>query len=138
MPDVLVDADREQVFLVTEQESRFIEAGDFAAYVSLLTEDAEFMPPGMIAQSGQELRDWMAEFLRTTRVRYLDFQHGETEIREDLAMHVFTCTWTAAPRAGGEPKVTAFKGLQVLRRTAEGTWKLAREIWNTNPTPPLL
>jgi ketosteroid isomerase-like protein len=55
-------------------------------------------------------------------------------IRDDLACHVYTCSWTATPKSGGQPASMCFKGMHVLRRQPGGRWKISRSIWNTDPT----
>jgi ketosteroid isomerase-like protein len=59
----------------------------------------------------------------------------ELEAAGDLAYHTYVYTWLTTPRAGGEAKVSSGKGLHILRRQADGPWKIAREIWNDLPEP---
>jgi ketosteroid isomerase-like protein len=130
------DADRDcrQVFALTEEEAAAVEAGDIDRYLSLLSDDAVFLPQNVSTKTGEDLRQWLREFLDRVSIRYLEFAHGETVIRDDLACHEYTCRWTATPRSGGQPAVMSFKGLHVLRRQRNGSWKISRNIWNTNPT----
>jgi ketosteroid isomerase-like protein len=128
-----LDRDRQQVFAVTEAEARAVETGDAESYFSLLSDDVVFMPPNVLAKTGDDLRQWMRDFLNRVTIRYDDFSHGETVIREDLACHAYTCRWTATPRLGGSPTSMAFKGMHVLRRQPGGSWKISRSIWNTDP-----
>jgi ketosteroid isomerase-like protein len=137
--DLMVDAaselDRRQIFAVTEEEKAAIEAGDLQRYLALLSDDAVFMPQNVHTKSGDELRRWLAEFLERVTIEYHDFAHRETIIRGDLAYHAYTCSWTAAPKSGGEPTWLYFKGVHVLRKQAGGPWKIFRSIWNTDPVP---
>lgn len=134
MTQAALDAAAEEVLRVTEEEAKAIEAGDVEDYLSLLCPDAVFMPQNATIKSGQELCRWMAAFLRRMTVRYQELIHLETIVRDDLAYHAYACRWTATPRSGGESVTTSFKGVHLLRRQQDGSWKIARSIWNTDPT----
>jgi ketosteroid isomerase-like protein len=129
------DAERGKIFAVTEAETKAIEAGNLDAYLSLLTDDAVFFPQNDSAKSRDELRQWLRDFLQRVAIKYADFNHGETIVRDDLACHFYTCGWTAVARSGGQPARMAFKGMHILRRQPDGSWKISRSIWNTDPAP---
>lgn len=135
MVDVGSDLDCQRVFAVTEEERAAIEAGDIDRYLALLSDDAVFMPQNASAKTGDELRQWLRDFLERITIKYLKFAHGETIIRDDLACHAYTCRWTAVPKSGGEPTSMSFKGMHVLRRQLGGSWRISRSIWNTDPAP---
>jgi ketosteroid isomerase-like protein len=126
-------ADLEAVLDPVEREKAAITAGRAPEYLAVLTQDARFMPPKALAKSGGELHAWLEEFVRDFRVEWLAFGTTEVVAVEDLAYHAFTYTWRVTPRAGGEGKVSSGKGLHILRRQADGSWKIAREIWNDLP-----
>jgi ketosteroid isomerase-like protein len=126
-------AEIRQVQATIDRETAAIADGNRDAYFAVLTEDAVFMPPNTPAKTGAELRKWLDDFLRSISVRWLDFAHDETVVAGDLACHAFTCRWRVTPRSGGDSKVLRFKGLHLLRRGADGAWKIHREIWNTDP-----
>jgi ketosteroid isomerase-like protein len=135
MADAASELDRRQIFAVTEEEKAAIEAGDIRRYLALLSDDAVFMPQNVHSKTGDELRAWLADFLERVKITYLDFVHGETIIRGDLACHAYTCSWTAVPNSGGQPTLMHFKGLHVLRKQPGGPWRISRSIWNTDPAP---
>jgi len=130
----LLDVER-QVLQTTEDEVKAIESGDFDRYLSLLSQDAVFMPQNQTAKTGDDLPPWLRAFLDRVSIRYTRFDHGETIVRDDLAIHTYTCAWTATPKPAGEPRSTAFKGVQVLRRGNDGAWRISVHIWNTDPAP---
>jgi ketosteroid isomerase-like protein len=135
MVDAASEPDRQQIFAVTDEEKAAIEAGDVQRYLALLSDDAIFMPQNVHSKTGDELREWLAEFLDRVAIKYHDFAHGETIIRGDLAYHAYTCSWTAVPKSGGQPTWMYFKGVHVLRKQPGGPWKISRSIWNTSPAP---
>lgn len=129
------DPERARIFALTEAETKAVEAGDLDAYLCLLTDDAVFLPQNDSAKSGDELRRWLRDFLKRVAIKYTGFTHGETIVRDDLACHFYTCSWTAVARSGGQPVPMAFKGMHLLRRQPDGSWKIWRSIWNSDATP---
>lgn len=123
------------VMAAIEREKAAVASGNWPDYQAVLSEDVVFMPPQSPSKSGEELKRWLASFLRDIRVEWLDFKTVELEAAGDLAYHAYVYTWRTTPRAGGEAKVSSGKGLHILRRQADGPWKIAREIWNDLPEP---
>jgi ketosteroid isomerase-like protein len=128
------DPDHQRVIAVTEEEVAAIEAGDADRYLALLGDDAVFMPPNIAAKTGDDLRQWLRDFLDRVTIKYLQFTHGEIVVRDDLACHAYSCSWKATPKSGGQPTLMCFKGMLVFRRTPDRIWKICRSIWNSDPT----
>jgi len=129
-PDPL---DRRQVMAVADAEAEAIGSGSLERYLAILTDDAVFMPPNLLPKSGEELRQWLRDFLDQFTVEYLRFAHGDTLVSGDLACHEYSCSWRTTPKSGGPSNEAHFKGVEILRRTPGGSWRIARGIWNTNP-----
>jgi ketosteroid isomerase-like protein len=125
-------ADVRAIHAVIDREKDAISAGDRDAYLGVLTDDAVVMAPNVPAKSGPELSHWLDDFLLSASVKWRSFTHVETTVVGDLAFHVFTCAWLATPKDGAA-KIMHFKGLHVLCRGADGSWRIRREIWNANP-----
>ena len=121
------------VLRVAAQEAAAIESGDADKYIALLAPDAVFLPQNEMIKAGQELHAWIRSFLGDTLVHYLDFRHLETEVRDDVAYHAYVCRWSVSPHAGGPAAERSVKGLQILRRQADGTWKISVSIANDDP-----
>lgn len=135
MVDTTSEADRRRINAIAGQEAAEIEAGDFKRYLALLSDDALFMPPNVLPKAGDELREWLRDFLERYSVEYLKLTDDETVVEGSLAYHRFTYGWKVTPKAGGETKVGHGKGLHILRRQPDGAWKIFREIWNAIPAP---
>lgn len=127
------ERDRLQVIAAAEEEMSAIATGDAERYFAVLTEDAVFMPPNSLSKTGEELRQWLREFLSQVAVECLQSLHGQTVVAGDLAYHGYACSWKTTPRAGGQPTIAHFKGMHIARRLADGSWRLARNIWNLSP-----
>ncbi|UWZ85730.1 YybH family protein [Occallatibacter riparius] len=124
------------VLRVAAEEAAAIESGDANRYIALLAPDAVFLPQNEMMKAGEELHTWIRTFLESTLVHYLDFRHLETEVRDDVAYHAYVCRWSVSPHAGGPAEERCVKGLQILRRQADGKWKISVSIANDNPAPP--
>ena len=60
----------------------------------------------------------------------------EIVVAADWAFTRGTYSSTFTPRAGGEPVQENGKSLWILERQADGSWKYARAIWNSDNPPP--
>jgi uncharacterized protein (TIGR02246 family) len=99
-------------------------AGDVATVLDLMTDDAVFMVPGR-EPFGKEAFAAAAEGLRTVQME------GTSDIRElqvlgDWAYLRNFLTVTVTP-AGGAPMRRAGWTLTILRKSADGRWRLARD-----------
>ena len=126
------DHSLQQILAITEAEARAIESGETEGYFALLSDDAVFLPPNVASKTGDALRQWLRDFVEKFKIDLIEFVHGETWIRGDLACHEYLCRWTATPRSGGASATLAFKGMHVLRRQGD-QWKICRNIWNADP-----
>lgn len=124
----------EPVLQAAEREKTAMAASDMALYLSVLADDALFMPPGTAAKCGEELRAWLRAFLENFTTEWLRFQHGETVVAGNLAFHDYYYSMKVTPKAGGEATIGHGKGLHVLRREGNGAWKIVRNVWNAVPS----
>jgi ketosteroid isomerase-like protein len=130
LPD---NGEESAVIAVIDLEVTAAAKGDFEQYNAILADDALFMPPNGRTRSGDELRKWLGEFLEGFAVEWVSFQHGEVTIDGRHAYHSYEYQWRVTPRLGGEVIVSCGKGLHVLRKEANGSWKIVGEIWNGSP-----
>jgi ketosteroid isomerase-like protein len=127
------DTERLAVEAILDREVAAIANDDIAGYLAILDDEAMFLPPNLEPKQGEDLREWLRDFLRRFAVAWLSYTHEETEVAGDIAYHRFAYSWKVTPKSGGEPVVGHGKGLHILRRRAGQDWKLWREIWNASP-----
>jgi len=127
------DRDRLAIIAVIDQEVSAAASGDLQAYAAMLADDAVLMPPNGDARSGTALRMWLQQFLEGFAVEWLSFQHGEVAVQGRLGYHCYEYEWRVRPRDGGAPTVSHGKGLHVMRREDDRSWKIVGEIWNASP-----
>jgi ketosteroid isomerase-like protein len=135
-PDSIA-ADKAAVDAVREREATLLNAGMVDSLGNVYAADVDMMPPNEPAMSGlAEVRPWVEGMLSqvTVNARYLT---SSVEVAGDWAIDRYTAELTATPKAGGPPMTETIKGFHILRRQADGSWKIAKDTWNTDaPTPP--
>jgi uncharacterized protein (TIGR02246 family) len=114
-----------------------IATGDTERYVGLITDDAVLMPPsGPPVVGRQAIRSWSEAIAKRFRItKYLPV-NDELVIAGDWAFRRATFSWTVTPTAGGDSIQDSGKFIILYKRQSDGSWRVARDIWNSNtPTP---
>ena len=106
-------------------------AGDYENIASFFTENGIWMPTDLPASVGRDaIRSAMqSDFEENVRI---DSKNVTEEIRlaGELALVRGTFEETIAPKAGGEPVQSSGKWLEIREQQPDGSWKIARSIWN--------
>jgi ketosteroid isomerase-like protein len=133
---------------------------DWDSLLQMCTDDIIFMPPNAPAAQGGAVRQWLEGFppisgmawdiehmegagdlavLRGWVTMTLDvngeqvrFQASDIVVSGAWAMVDAIITGTSTPRAGGVLTRTDNKALFVMRRAADGSWRIARYQFNRN------
>ncbi len=130
------ELDRQRAVAVLDQEVRAIDTGNINLYLEILADDAIFLPPNSPEKAGMDLKEWLSDFLARFKAEWLHYAHVETVVAGDFAYHRFTYRWKVTAKAGGEPVIGQGKGLHILRRQPDSSWKITHEIWNAVPPNP--
>ena len=129
-PQVDVEADAAAINRLLDEDTTALNAGDAVGLVALYTEDVVLMPPDELAVIGKEAR---RAFLQTFFDQYtleLARSTEEVVVADDWAFARSTQTSTLTPKDGGEPIERSGKVIHIYQRQPDGSWKLARAIWN--------
>ena len=112
-------------------------AGDIATLATLWTDDAVALPPGAQPVIGIDaIREWLKQGQESggrfeiTEYR-IDFQ--ETRVLGDETIEWGRIRVSMRPKGGQGSMTVTGNILRVLRRQPDGTWKVARAIWNMDP-----
>ena len=96
-------------------------------------EDMVIMPPDEPPVTGHDaIRAWLEGFFAAYKTD-LEYTDSDVSVAGDVAFEAYAFRWTLTPVDGTEPIKQTGKGVYVLRRQADGSWRVARDIWNYNP-----
>jgi uncharacterized protein (TIGR02246 family) len=105
-------------------------ARDLDAKMRLFTPDAVLMPPAHPPVVGQQaVRTWHEGAWKQTKYECTGTV-DEVQMGGESAFARGTFSGVLTPTRGGAPKRDSGKFLNVVQRQADGSWKIARAIWN--------
>ena len=105
--------------------------GDVDRLLDLVTDDVVFLPhnaPSIVGRAAVE-QSYRAVFAAFEVEQ--TFAPEEIQVGGDWAFVRGTDAIELKPRAGGDPIVVRGRGISILRRVEDGSWKFARGITNT-------
>jgi uncharacterized protein (TIGR02246 family) len=111
--------------------------GDADGWGAAFADDAVQMPPNAPPNVGKdEIQAFCGAFLSAFGAEF-SLAPEEVQIAgADWAFERGTYTITLTPKGGGEPIPDAGKYITVYQRQPDGSWAMARDIWNSsNPLP---
>ena len=124
-------ADIEAIEFLMRQEIAAVAAADVEAQVALRTDNVLEMPPDESPFIGIEAyRKWSNDDPFSTQITAAAMD--EIKVLGDWAYARFSYAWTLTPVSGGESFEGSSKGMWIVERQPDGSWKIAREIWNNN------
>ena len=95
--------------------------------------DAVIMPPGEPkVVGGDAIRAWFQSAVDRFRFEEYRVTNSELVTHRDWAPRRGGMFWRLAPKKGGDPIMLDTKFLQLWQRQADGSWRIARGIWNSN------
>lgn len=112
-----------------------LEAGDLDRWLALWTDDGIQMPPDEPAAVGKDrIRIRMAAALDKFKVD-MEIKNEELQHAGDWAYARGTYKATLTPKQGGAAIPIDGKFMTILTRQGDGSWKIHRDIFNSNVPP---
>ena len=137
--DLAMTDDRQAIEALHEKDMAASKARDLATLLSLCTEDCLMLPPGEapIVGKGAIRASLERDLEQEQDYQITEYVHNfeEVKVLGDWAFEWGRFSAAAEPVAGGPPIRSSGKILRILARQADGTWKVARSIWNNDHTP---
>ena len=134
-----VSTDAEDVAAIRSSFSAYVAAfntGEANALPAFFTDDAIWLPPNAPAIVGREA---IRSFVQNNNEQFteeLTAEVVEADVAGDWAFLRMTYGATMTPKTGGESMELSGKWVNIWRRQPDGSWKIYREIWNTNQPMP--
>ncbi len=108
-------------------------AADAARVANVYTEDAIVLYPNQAAIAGRPaIRAYFNAFFDEFAQERFDLKSDEIQVAGPWAFDRGTYQWRGMPRAGGDPIDDHGKYLVILQRQANGSWKVARDMDNSD------
>ena len=126
-------ADIAAISAVWVQYRTALNSGDIDAMISLWVDDGIMLPPGSLPVIGKEN-------IRTTAEAPLDhyirdvavIEEKETQIMGDWAYSWGMYKASLTPKSEGESYFVDGKFFTIFKRQADGSWRIYRDIFNSN------
>jgi len=129
------EADIAAINAVTEAWEAAVEAGNVDALVALRTDDMVQLPPDAPILRGKQALDKVYRGLfgqfsvvGTWPIRGTE----EIVVADGWAFHMSEYALQIIPRTGEKTIEERGKMIAIFRKQPDGSWKIAREIWNRN------
>lgn len=113
-----------------------LNSADVAGVMATYTPDAVFLPDEAPARDGADAIRAHYRALFKTSALDMRFQPSEVFVSGPWGIVRATITGTSAARVGGAPTRVDSKALFVMRRAADGSWRIARYQFNKNAPAP--
>lgn len=121
-----------------EREIALVGTGDVNRLLTVYTPDVVMMPPNEPLVRGEDgVRKWAeAMFGQVTMTgRY---SASDVSVSGDWAVDRYVGVLTITPKGGGSPIEEKIKGVHIMKRQPDRTWRIAQDVWNSDaPSPPL-
>ena len=127
-----MEADVEAIDELREQGVAAINGKDVEAYLALVTDDAVLMPPHESPAVGKEAIRSKFQALLDPFTPEVTASSEEVVVAGDWAFERYSFNLKLTPTEAGEPIEDSGQGVQIYRRQADGSWKIAYDIWNSN------
>lgn len=124
--------DRQAVLEAHARLARALEKDDLEGLFAGLTVDHVTMPPDEPSlPAAKDLRAWHERRIAAYALRG-KWRAEHVQLAGDWAIETWGGPTSLTPRGGGAPIESVTKGVWVWHRESDGTWKLARSIWNSD------
>lgn len=129
-------ADKAAVDAIRNHELAALNAGNIDSLMVVYADDIDMMAPGYPAARGTAAVREMAMGMLKDATVSANYTSSAVEVIGDVAIDRYTLTMTVTPKAGGVPMTEQMKGLHVLRKQPDGTWRIVQDTWNADGPPP--
>jgi uncharacterized protein (TIGR02246 family) len=130
------EADAEAIQALYAAYGQAVTSGDAETWLAIFTDDVVIMPPDEAGFTGKEaLRSWGQPYFDQFDMQATPSTQ-EIQVAGEWAFAVDEYTFQATPKEGGEAAEERGKGIAVLRRQPDGTWKIAYRAWNRDHPLP--
>ena len=121
---------------IWKEYTESLNSGDLERWLALWTEDGVQMPPDEAAIVGKDNIRARNEAVLDKLTLDIGITNQEVEAGGDWAYSRGTYKARLMPKQGGRPIAIDGKFMTILERQPDGSWKIHRDIFNSNVPPP--
>lgn len=130
------EADARAIDELQERVDSAIVAGDTERYLTFLTADAVLMPPNEPPVRGKDaIRSWSDAMAQRARIQEYRPSDQTVVVAGDWAFREGSFQMIVIPAGSAAPIRSQGKFIIIYRRGEDGTWRIARDIWNLSGSP---
>lgn len=131
-PATTTEEDVAAIERVREAEVAALKAVDIEGSLAILTEDCRMLPPNEPMLTGVHAAHAWIETFHEQFTADIEYTDAEIIVSGDWAIERYAGRMTATPKVGGDPMTEVIKGIHIYQRQADGSWKIAQDIWNSD------
>ncbi len=132
-----VEADIAAINELWNQYTLATTSGDLELYLSLWDDNGISMGPDTPATIGiEQIRASMEGFFAVFNLESPPIFVEEVQVAGDWGFSRVSFTMSLTPWEGGETSTRSGKALSILKRQADGSWKVYIDCWNYDVPPP--
>jgi ketosteroid isomerase-like protein len=128
------ESDHRAVRAVIDEWRDAVAAGDSRRLLAVVSNDLEVIPPGQGALTGSAAHQFFQSLFDQFTIQPKPFTDEEIVVSGDWAFQRYTYELTLTPKAGGASVTERGHGIHIFRRSADGSWSLVKDIFNSVPT----
>jgi uncharacterized protein (TIGR02246 family) len=127
-----MSADIEQINKITQDYKDAVNTGDAESFLETLSDDVVFMSfDEPLVEGKRAIGKWLEEMFSAFNMK-IDFSYSEIEVANSWAWSRGPFTYTLVPKRGGESVEVIGKFVDIFRKQADGSWRFARIITNSD------
>jgi uncharacterized protein (TIGR02246 family) len=133
VPAGLSSQDEAAIRAVDREWARAATAGDGIALTAVYASDATLLPPNEPLAKGEAVKKYNVDMTNAFSGPF-ELTTTDVEGRGDLAYAVGTYRATLTPKKAGAKPLPTEEGkyLEVLKKQADGSWKIVYDMWSSN------
>lgn len=126
----MAESDKRAIEALREQELAAMNSGDVQGFIDIVTDDVVFDSPNRPAAIGKDAIRSLCEVVFERFDYDATYPADELVVDRDWAFDRGIWIENRTAKEGGEQTQATFGMLQIYRRQSDGSWRLARSIWN--------
>ena len=128
-------SDEAAVAKVVQRELDATRANNADSLTAVFSSDATVKPPNELPVMGPALQSWAKNLFANATINQMAKSDEQITVSGDMAVHSYGFELTVTPK-GGKATQEKGHGIHILRKQADGSWKLTYDTWSADSSSP--